>query len=662
MGFEFKTELPSDRITKTYSDGKKVTLTPVEFILEELAHGVIENVKLDSSFCIREYYKDDMFTGSVIFELMSDVREKVLTEYMERGKYKEIEQLFNTSNQYVLHVTDYIFNKLSIRLYRYMQGIDVLDLLEFHKHELLMDAKTRLNKDPNVKNIDLVYKAVSDVAILLVGKNTLATSYVAKTVKPKQINQMVGCRGYCIDLGGRIFRDPIVYSFLEGMKDIYALSVESRSAANALFKSTTAIQDSEWLARELVLNAMYMEKLVHTDCGTKEGLNWFMEPPGLKDGGKFYVGDLDKFIGIQYRLSEDSKDVPWKIIKKTDTHLHGKNIVFRSTKTCGLPNEKHVCLACFGTIGAGLSDHVTIGALALIYHTARVSQLVLSAKHHIDSGGDNKFVLDATSAKFLKYIYTEEVFRLQTTALKNKHKRILKISTDQFKGLTNLLITKELNVDNKRVSYITNFIIEEINKNDEVTTYPIDISISGSKGAFSYAFLKHCIEVGYMFTEADDTYSIDITEFNNPKEDFINLRKATQDIENFVATVSKLLKENKEDFHIFLAQLFSLVNSEVTVHMSFLNMVAYTFTAVDMEAGDYRMCRGTQRTDMASVYKSIANRSMSAVMGFGYVSQIFNLPNSTREDRYTHPLDVLFDPVGYIEDYYEKRGEHSLYM
>ena len=97
------------------------------------------------------------------------------------------------------------------------------------------------------------------------------------------------------------------------------------------------------------------------------------------------VDVLDKLDGRVATLSPESEE--YFIIDPKNTSLVGKTIYMKTPITCTHPkrSEGYICSACYGKLMSNLNRDVHIGRLAALESSDDIEQLLLSAKHALDT-------------------------------------------------------------------------------------------------------------------------------------------------------------------------------------------------------------------------------------------------------------------------------------
>jgi len=325
---------------------KEVVYT--RYMLEVLV--AFPNIPIESKYRISNYYTNGIATSKTINKCFEVMLEDIIKKVMDiSGDYS----MLSVVHKRMYEITNDVYNDFGYDNIEYITSSNILDFLEIQMNPDLLDSIRKVDKNKDVESINEAYVILDNLLTNepMYVNNPISKSYVSGMVNPNQIKQILGPRGYVTEIDGSIFKYPIASSFTLGLNSIYDMALESRSAAKALFLSNIAVQDSEYLARELQLVSMAVERLVKTDCGNNEYINWYVRP--AIDGGK---SDLHNLVGKRYW--DDINNVE-AVIGNQHKHLEGKTIKLRSVLKCKLKDPSEICLACMGELGYSIHDHST---------------------------------------------------------------------------------------------------------------------------------------------------------------------------------------------------------------------------------------------------------------------------------------------------------------
>lgn len=222
---------------------------------------------------------------------------------------------------------------------------------------------------------------------------------------------------------------------------------------------------------------------------------------------------VDRYYKIPQRIGE-----PYKLIKHTDTHLIGREILLRSPATCS--SKTGVCDTCYGELAYINRDINSIGGLAGTRITEPISQNILSTKH----------LLTTTSKKIKFPDKFHDIFTV------NSNEITVNIQNDNIElSDYTLLILKDNIVS-----------IDEFNENRHFNNFITTFNIRDIKNSEIYEF-KEEDELELYFTK----------EFGELIKD---VRPVIVD-EDSEAAVYEINLANLEDIPIFVVEI---INKELT--------------------------------------------------------------------------------------------------
>lgn len=194
-----------------------------------------------------------------------------------------------------------------------------------------------------------------------------------RILKPKQIEELFIHFGQIPDGRNIINVQMNGNGFNDGYKDpevIYAAAIAARvpDLMNADYMGVVG-----YFARNLwILTYGTISKKVN-DCGSKNPIPITIDESALKmfDGRYYY---------------EHKHDGRLKVFHKTDTHLLGRQLWFRSPCTCNLNND--VCHVCYGNAALRVKDFNGGFVCTTQFMTGPINQNVLSAKHLLKANAE----------------------------------------------------------------------------------------------------------------------------------------------------------------------------------------------------------------------------------------------------------------------------------
>ena len=186
---------------------------------------------------------------------------------------------------------------------------------------------------------------------------------------------------------------------------------------------------------------------------------------------------LDMMEGRFYYTSKGSGVL--KVLKKTDTHLIGRELWFRSPCTCNLNED--CCHVCYGTVALRVGDLNGGFIYTTELMTSRVSQNILSAKHllkanaekiNFSDGFDKYFVIESSTVipndekKFDIYIKDDYQENISESLTIYVGKDLIPLTISNYANIhipdKILEKSKEVNIDDVTYHKISSFKVLEM--------------------------------------------------------------------------------------------------------------------------------------------------------------------------------------------------------
>jgi len=610
-------------------------------------------VKITSGYAISRYYTNGIFTSKTINKCYEFILKDIVDNVFKvKNDFTQLSNL----QKHMFDILNTIYNDIGCEHINYSTSTNILDYVEIQSDERLLSAIDVVREKRDVDSINNAYDVLDNILTNDPNykHNAIAKAYVGGMVNPNQIKQLLGPRGYVTEIDGSLFKYPIASSFTLGLSNMYDMAIESRSGAKALFLSNKAVQDSEYLARELQLVTMVVQHLEMTDCGNKEYVSWYVRP--ATDESK---GDLHNLVGKRY-LDEDTNTE--KIISNNDTHLIGTSIKLRSAIKCKLKNSKHICSACFGELSYGIHDHSNLGHYCTSTVTQKITQSILSTKHLTSSATTNSIKLEGDALKFFT-IKEKNGIAFRANVLGKKQSKMYIIITQQEAfGIKDIVNVKDIpKIEATRVSRIESLnIVIETRAGRE--SYIIPIKDGGKYGSFTHKFLEYIVTNGYKLDD-NDRYIIDVSNWTYAAPIIVmpELEFSFLELAKNVKTLLKRIKISKgtksvETPETMLQKLFDMLNSKLDINIALLEVMIYAFTIKSYETKNFELARGVREQEIVGITDIMPNRSLGGLYAWEYVVKSITNSSSFRKfHRVNHPLDVMVKPNEVLaEEVYEK--------
>ncbi len=324
---------------------------------------------------------------------------------------------------------------------------------------------------------------------------------MAKIVNQGQIFQLIGPRGYVQDIDGRVFKYPIDVGYAEGMKTLYEISIESRSAAKALFMTEEPLEESEYFNREMQLLCSSVHSIEGESC------TGYSTVPFLVTKDRLFL------LKGKYHMVDGKAELIWDTID----HLIGKTIQLRSMTGCGNLNTQTVCKCCVGWAANIIQPMTNLGYSISTILCAIISQIMLSTKHHEASAGSQSLELSDKHSRWIRSIDDELGYVLLQKNV-TKKRPVFRIATQFVKNLNNILSVDISELSPQRVTSITEFGIAEGDAEGNIVGFMEDLKtvISGQGIYLSIEVLNYLKKNGWKSTSKYIEFQLNDWNPNDP--------------------------------------------------------------------------------------------------------------------------------------------------
>lgn len=619
-------------------------------------------------------------------KLISAVYWDVFDTY--RGDYADARVLLDELSRMAYEITNHMYNVLSVKLERWVVSLDILDFIQITQHPPIAKAQQEAEElahrlyevdvDPALRTSA---RAIAEAKITEVNnliqqqireapelrENPLAVAIRIGLARIGQALQCLGPRGFITDVDSYIFPKPVMTGYIHGMRSLYASMIESRSAAISLMNTTKPLQDSEYFSRRQQLVTMNVRNLHLGDCGSQNYLLWKVRDVQYEGITKISDGDLVTIQG-KYYLDEETNTL--KMIKLSDTHLIGKTIKMRSiTAGCNHPDPSGVCSTCFGETGLALPIDSNLGHSSCVTMTAILGQLILSTKHYLASSTVEGIVL--TNKPIEKKFLTAEIngnsYFLHEN-LKNKKVKLY-VNVEDAKGLADLRLVNDVSQINlERTSQFATVLISVKDDRGYEESTSLVVQVQHRLSSFSQEMLAYLKVKGFDVTKEarDHRYEIDMSSWDYKKPVFV-LPMKHFNMSQHQSEIAKMLESTAEEMerrskHVspnnMLIAFHDLVNRRLNVNLSVLDVIIYSSMVVDTDVPNYDLPKPWTSSGMGVLRLLLANRSLSAMMGYQGHRQTFTSPSSfVVKNRPPHPFDAVFMPAEVISWMDQKEAE-----
>lgn len=616
----------------------------LRYLLELLV--VAPNLPIVSKYSISKYYTNGMYASKTFNKCFKEMLKDIVAVTVKINNDNSVLDMAYSIMQEIFNA---IYNEVSFELLEYVSSADIEDYLELQSDPELIEAMRRVADEKSVIAVNNTYKVLDNV-MKKNYDNPIARGYIAGSINPNQIKQMLASRGYITEIDSFIFKNPVASSFVLGLNNIHDISIESRAGAKALYLSNRAVQQSEYFARELQLVTMVVEKLVFTDCGNHDYIPWFVRPES--DTNK---ADLPNLIGTRFFNEEKGVEEPLEMSHKS--LVEGKTIKLRAVHKCKLEDKRHICSACFGELSYGIHTHTNIGHYCATAITQKISQSILSTKHLTSSATSGDVVLDEVSKQFFHVKNNFNYAFRPGLIAKSKSKFKMLVSQQDAFGIKDLNPSVDMYTLNpSRVSKIESIIIVETTPDGKEKASAIAIKDNNKYGSFTVEFIYYIITSNYTLDE-NERYIIDLSNWCG-SEPVINMPQLEY---NFLALSNNIKNKFKwmkldnvnETRESMLSDMFDLINSKLDVNIALIGVIIYAFTIMSNKERNFDIGRNADNPSLMRIEGIIGNRSLGGAYAWEKVlNWMLNPKSFYGNNAIDHPLDVLIKPNETIIDYY----------
>lgn len=584
-------------------------------------------------------------TSNTHIKILQVIRKDIVTAYRLELPI-ELEPLLRL----IYLATNHVYNQVTQQAEAYVASIDILDFVEACTHPKIEEAVSKVTGSE--ASIALCYDTV--IAILkqdpLLDNNAIAEVVRADMISLGQVLQCITCRGRLTEVDGAILSVPVLSNYTKGLNSLYEFAADSRASARSLYFSDAKLQDAEYFARRLQLLCMTVESIDYVDCGSQRTVDWHILPPSYTEtGAKTYPGDLVFMLGKYYY--DDANQL--QTITHDDPALYDKVLRLRSVLYCQHPDPHKVCEVCFGRLSKNISRFSNLGHLCAATMTQQSTQSVLSTKHLDRSSTGTTITLNDTSSK---YFETDDSGMLYYMNRKLKGKQVsLALVRESAIGLIDILHIDNLDTLNPvRISSIDYVEIIVKNSKDEPPAI-IYVSQGNKKVMMTIEFLKY-LKTRQWEMDSKNNFVFDLKhwDFEKPLFKLPEMEYSYSDHSNMIAKViesnMKSISDREQPYSPIstLQELFSLVNTKISVNIAALEVIIYS--TMVKAPGEYALGRNVPEPVLGVADQVIKNRSLGIAYSYEDAArEIVNPKNFFKLDRQDSVFDSFICPQEYIE-------------
>lgn len=532
----------------------------------------------------------------------------------------------------VYKVFNNIYNDLVMRIGEYISTIDILDLIQVVDDPKIVDIHANLKDNPI--SIEGAYKQIGDILRLSPNKdNMFIHAYNCGSINTNQANQCIGPRGLVTDIERTVYKLPILSGFIRGLNTIYELSAESRSAAKALNAADNHIKMSEYGSRRLQLLAMSVERVVHTDCGSQDYLDFLVKPGDLKLlRGKWYLTENGTLADIT----------------GNETHLENTVIKLRHVLGCTLHNPHEICSTCFGRMAENIPPNSNVGHMLTAFLMSITTQALLSTKHLLSSVKDSILQLFSPTTDYFYVKNSDKMYIRRELKLENLS---IVLSPSDVPKLMDVISLTHTNISTSKIGEISDAGILYNDPKVKITTPRIiSVSISSKDRPAILTSEFFCyMKQNKIIIDVKGNYVINMAKWKKDQPVFVVPLKE----DSLIKFVNKLTSIIETDYdkitnpNAKLELLYNHVNSKLKINLVILEVLIYASTVYDRANKDYSLGRNSPNPKTGKQTQVFSGRSLGQLYVFqDQFKEMFdsNAHPFKIDGRIDHPMDIFFSP------------------
>jgi hypothetical protein len=561
---------------------------------------------------------------------------------------------------------------LATRQGAYVGSFDQYDISSILRDPQVKQAK--LEAKPTAEGIEAVYTIIGErLKVLAKEGNQLAKIITSGMAKKQQAMQILGPRGFLTDIKSVMYTIPVMEGFGDGLSSALSWLFETRSASKALAHTTTPLQLSEYLSRQVQQICMQIRRLHRGDCGSIQYLEWYVSDKQTLGGILQHACDLTSLDG-KYYLDESTGAL--KCVSVNDRHLIGQTIKLRSHYAGCLHRDLYgICSTCFGEASIGIPADTGIGQHCAAALMEQITQKVISTKHHDGSAAILGINFKPGECPTLWAAENGNEYYINLSVYKNCAKVLLVLSNsgdgNHIAGLTDMHRCSIVNqLDITRVSEVSDLLLHVVDSDGLVSEHLHNVTLNGRVPSITHAALSYIKEHDYT-VDASGRYVVDFTQWDATKPLLrLPLRHANMgdlrvNTEYILTGEVRGADEDEVDVGVktkkarrgaapqispeqLLRQLSDAVSAHVTVPIAYLETVLLAHTSAvknaEVLARPPKAGEGRTKLTMRELY---ALRSLGPAFGWERTTDFLIGPGQylrPSKNRPDHVMDALFMP------------------
>jgi hypothetical protein len=568
---------------------------------------------------------DSLYTADTHIKLLESIF-KAIIEFNNISAYSDKDRLLKA----VYLTYNDIYNNVVLRASDAVFTMDATDFIDVVNNERIKSIHDSIK--PNPDSIEKAYKRLKIAMREFDPSNRFARAFNSKAINENQANQCIGPRGFVSDLDRTVFKQPVMNGFIRGLDTLYEIMVESRTAAKSLNASSTHIQTSEYGSRRIQLLSMYVQNIVHEDCGSTDYMDILITPSILKNiRGKYYLQE-DGSLGC---------------IDGSEDHLIDKVIKIRNVLDCKYKEAKKICSICAGKLSNNFKENSNLGYVTAAFLMEKSTQTILSTKHLTHSVKEANIQLEGLANKYFYVDVDNYIYFNKDINLKNLQ---LILPNNKLNKLVDVLNIKHNNIALNKIGELEEICIVD-NGHPTPIVDIVNISYKDRLSILTNPLLNY-IKTTKLDTDPKGNFIINLADFDRKKPVFYNPLKET-DMVSFVKHITKIIETIKKDWKTpedKLALLFKHVLDRFNCNIFILETIVYSTSIYNPYTYNYSLGRNSEHRASESRTNIFKFRSSAAFLVLEDQQQIIKEPAIIFNPRHRidHPMDVLFSPSDVI--------------
>ncbi|MND14838.1 DNA-directed RNA polymerase subunit beta' [compost metagenome] len=542
----------------------------------------------------------------------------------------------------IYDVEQAIYNGTVTTLEEHAASICITDFTDVIRHPKI--AKANADAKPTQNSIDDTYRAVKSV---LMDENELIGNPIGKAVKSKlvsmgQVLQVVSLRGFLTDIDSRIFHEPVMRNYTQGLVNLYDALIESRSASKALWAAKDPVADSEYFNRKMQLGCATLQHIHYGDCGSTGTMMW-----------RVTAGNFAALEG-KYRVTDQGL----KPILKSERFLIGTEVHVRTVLKCRHPDRYGVCSTCMGELAFSIPPHTVLGHVSATTLCELVSQNVLSTKHLDGSSVVDDFEINEHDAAFLRLGTSGNEIKLNADLAGQPVKMIIPADyAPRLPDLNRVRTVRALPLE--KLSEIIDITLEIPGPEDTADKVNLSVSMGSRLSYLTEEALIYIKRTGWDLTARGD-YVIDLSGWDYTDVLFklpmkhTNMVEYMGEIERFIKAAptrkgkqrgkrSRVQSSNAySNTEEALFAFYGLISSKLSVNIQHLEVIILSTMVESIEGRDHRLPLDRENGEVGYYEDNMDYRSLAASMAYERQgATLQDIRTFTLKNRPDHPLDAL---------------------